>query len=419
MMSIPHSSSDRTSPTAPPLMLAMGFRPFFLLAGLHAATSLALWALWLGVHQAGGMIDAITIAPPPFQWHAHEMLFGFATAAIAGFLLTAVPNWTGTAPIQGARLGLLVAAWLAGRVAVWLSAALPAPLVLGLDAAFLPLLVAMQGPAILRASKPRNLVFVVLLLVLAAANVLSHLGMMDILESGPQTGQRLAVGVLVVMMTVVGGRIGPAFTGNWLRARGLEPGNTPGWLNAATVGTAVLWAVLWAAGDVLPARGTGSETVQGTLAALAAAATLARLSTWKGWLTRQEPLLWILHLGALWLGLGFILSALTAFGASAVPASAALHAFTAGAAGSLILGVMSRATLGHTGRALASDKLLTTAYILVTLGAALRVFAPIAAPQWYLEGVTLGGVLWVAAHVLFVVRFAPMLTAPRLDGRPG
>lgn len=414
MTSIPHPSSPLSSgagPARPPLMLAMGFRPFFLLAGLHAAFSLALWALWLGVHQLGGMVDAVTIAPPPFQWHAHEMLFGFSTAAVAGFLLTAVPNWTGTRPVQGWRLGLLVAAWLAGRAVVWLSAALPAPLVLAVDAAFLPLLALMQGPAIVRAGKPRNLVFVVLIALLATANVLSHLGMMEVLDGGPQAGQKLAIGVLVVMMTVVGGRVSPAFTGNWLRARGIDPGTTPGWLNAA----AIVSAVAWLAAEALAAP----DAVRGGIAAIAAVATLARLATWKGWLARREPLLWILHLGALWLGIGFALSAATLLGVSAVPGNSALHAFTAGAAGSLILGVMSRATLGHTGRALTCDRPLTAAYVLVTVAAALRVFGPIAAPQLYLEAVTLGGLAWVAGYGLFILRFAPILMAPRVDGRPG
>ncbi|MGC2857516.1 NnrS family protein [Novispirillum sp. DQ9] len=407
----PSPSSHAAAPARPPLMLSLGFRPFFLLAGLHAAGALALWALWLGIHQAGGLVDAVTLAPPPFQWHAHEMLFGFATAAVAGFLLTAVPNWTGTAPIQGWRLGLLVAAWLAGRAAVWFSAGLPAPLVLAVDAAFLPLLAAMQGPAIVRAGKPRNLVFVALLLALAAANVLSHLGMMDVLDGGPQAGQRLAVGVLVVMMTVIGGRVTPAFTGNWLRARGVEPGATPAWLNAAAIATAVAWGI----GDAVAAP----DALRGAVAALAAVATFARLATWRGWLTAREPLLWVLHLGGLWLGLGFALNAAHLLGADAVPAGAALHAFTAGAAGTLILGVMSRATLGHTGRALTADRLLTAAFVLVALAAAFRVLAPIFAPQWYLGAMVTGGVLWVAGYGLFVVRFAPMLTAPRADGRPG
>lgn len=416
MTSLPRPPAPLATTAPPPLLLTLGFRPFFLLAGLHAALSLALWALWLGVHQLGGMVDAVTIAPPPFQWHAHEMLFGFATAAVAGFLLTAVPNWTGTKPVQGGRLGLLVAAWLAGRAVVWFSAALPAPLVLAVDAAFLPLLALMQGPPIVRAGKPRNLVFVVLILLLAVANGLSHLGMMEVLEGGPLAGQRLAIAVLVVMMTVVGGRVGPAFTGNWLRARAIAPGTTPGWLNAAAIATAVTWLVVEAAA----AWGLAApDVLRGGLAAVAAAATLARLATWKGWLTRREPLLWILHLGALWLGIGFALSAATLLGVAAVPGNAALHAFTAGAAGSLILGVMSRATLGHTGRALTADRPLTAAYLLVNGAAALRVFGPIVAPQWYLEAVTLGGILWVAAYGLFIIRFAPILTAPRIDGRPG
>ncbi len=408
-----------TSPTKPvaqpPLMLSMGFRPFFLLAGLHAALALALWALWLGVHMAGGLIEAFTLAPPPFQWHAHEMLFGFATAAVAGFLLTAVPNWTATPPVRGGRLGLLVAAWLAGRAAVWLSASLPAWLVLAIDVAFLPLLVLMLGPAIVRAGKLRNMVFVVLLLTLGGASALSHLGMMGVLDGGPQVGQRLAIDVLVVLMTVVGGRVTPAFTGNWLRGRGITAGVTPTWLNSATIAAVVAFLVAGVLTDALALP----EAVRGIAAAAAAVLTLARLLTWRGWTTRGEPLLWVLHLGGLWLAIGFALSAASSLGVGAVPAGAALHAFTAGAAGTLILGVMSRAILGHTGRALASSPALTTAFALIVAAAALRVFGPILTPQWYLEVVVAGGVLWILAWILFLVRFAPMLVAPRTDGRPG
>lgn len=401
--------------TQPSLMLSLGFRPFFLLAGLHAALALALWALWLGVHLAGGLIEAFTLAPPPFQWHAHEMLFGFVTAAVAGFLLTAVPNWTATPPVRGGRLGLLVAAWLAGRAAVWLSASLPAWLVMAVDVAFLPLLVLLLGPSIVRAGKMRNMVFVVLLLTLAGASALSHLGMMGVLDGGPQIGQRLAIDVVVILMMVVGGRVTPAFTGNWLRSRGMAAGVTPTWLNSAAIGAAAAFLVAGVLTDLVALP----EAVRGIAAAAAAILTLARLLTWRGWTTRGEPLLWVLHLGALWLVVGFALNAASTFGVDAVPAGTALHAFTAGAAGTLILGVMSRAILGHTGRALASSPALTTAFALIGGAAMLRVFGPIFTPQWYLEVVVVGGVLWILAWILFLVRFAPMLVTPRADGRPG
>lgn len=393
----------------PSLLLAMGFRPFFLLAGLHGAVALALWALWLSAPLAGGDVEAAILAPSPFQWHAHEMLFGFAAAAVAGFLLTAVPNWTASPPIQGGRLALLVAAWLAGRAAVWMSAALPGWLVLVVDVAFFPLLALMLAPGLIRAGKPRNAVFIALLLLFAAASLLSHLGMMGLLDAGPQAGQRLAVDVLVVMMTVIGGRITPAFTGNWLRARGQQPGTTPGWLNAATIGAAV--GVLLAGLLGLP------DVVRGLLAAVAAVLTLARLATWRGWAVLSEPLLWVLHVGALWLAVGFALTAAALLGGP-VPAAAALHAFTAGAAGLLIIAVMSRATLGHTGHPLASGRLLTAAFLFIIAAAALRVFGPLVVPS-YLGAMAAAGALWVAGFGLFLVRFVPLLLAPRADGRPG
>lgn len=387
-------------------LLSAGFRPFFLLAAVHAVAAMAFWLVWLGIHLLNGAIAELSIGMPPHVWHGHEMLFGFVSAAVAGFLLTAVPNWTGTAPVSGRRLGLLVAAWLAGRGAVWASAALPPVLVVAADAAFLPLLGLMLAGPLVGAGKLRNTGFLVLLAVLSSALLLSHAGIYGWLDDGGFIGRLIAVDVAAVMMAVIGGRITPAFSRNWLRARGGDLPMTPTALDRA----AILMAALVLASDVLSPW--LSDTTRGVPALIAGGLLLVRLAVWRGWRVRTEPLLWVLHLGALWLAVGFLLrgGALTW---AWMPETTALHAHTVGAAGTLVLGVMSRATLGHTGRPLSADGVLTSAFVLVSLAALCRLIPPLAWPGVYLEAMVVAGLLWCAAAGLFLLRMTPALVAPR------
>lgn len=387
-------------------LLSAGFRPFFLLAAAHAVTAMAFWLGWLAVHLLNGAVTELSIGMPPHVWHGHEMLFGFVSAAVAGFLLTAVPNWTGTAPLAGRQLGVLVAVWLAGRAAVWLSASLPPLLVVVADAAFLPLLAAALAGPLVRAGKARNAGFLVLLAVLTAALLTSHAGIYGWLDDGGTLGRLLAIDVAAVMMVVIGGRITPAFSRNWLRARGGDLPATPATLDKAAVASVVLVLVADALSPLL------GDTPRGVLAVLAGIVLLARLATWRPARVRAEPLLWVLHLGALWLAAGFALRGGALLGGW-MTETTALHAHTVGAAGTLILGVMSRATLGHTGRPLTADGLLTAAFAAVTAAALARLLPPVLWPSVYLEAMVVAGLLWCLAAGLFLARLTPALVLPR------
>lgn len=385
-------------------LLSGGFRPFFLAAGLHAALSLVFWMVWLGVHHAGGAFVKISVSPPPYVWHAHEMLFGFAGAAVGGFLLTAVPNWTGHRPVAGMRLAALVWLWLAGRIALWSSAVLPGPVVAGLDLLFLPALISTLAGPVIRSGKRQNMAVIGVITLLWVAQLLSHLGMLDILQDGGRAGRLMALDVLTLLMTVIGGRITPAFSRNWLSAQGLPlPPAVPlmPWTPAAIIGILLVLAGDLSSQPMLTAGG----------ALLAAVALLVRLALWQGWRVRSEPLLLVLHVGALWMGIGYLLRGLAAL--SFLPEAASLHALTTGAAGTLILGVMCRASLGHTGRPLSSSPGLTSAFALVSLAALVRVLVPIALPGFYMEGMLLAGAAWVIAFGLFTAHFLPILTTPR------
>lgn len=396
------------SPAAapPPVILSLGFRPFFLLAGLHAALSMALWVVWLGTHLMNAAIIDLSIAGSPYVWHGHEMVFGFLTAAIAGFLLTATPNWTGTPPITGTRLAVLVAAWLAGRVGLWCSAWLPVWMVIGLDALFLPLLAIMLAMPLIRAGKRANMMFIALIFMMAVGGLLSNLGSFGFLEDGGRMGRLIGIDVAVMMMVVVGGRVTPAFSRNWLNAKGKVATDiaAPRWLERPAIGFAAL--ALLAELTPLPA------SVPAILMVVAGILLLARLWCWRPWRVTAEPLLWVLSLGALWVAAGFILRG-AAVALPMLSETAALHGHAIGAAGTMIAGIMTRASLGHTGRSLIASPLMILTYGFVTTAAVTRILGPTLLPDLTLESLVLAGCLWIIAFLLFVVEFAPILLSPR------
>lgn len=389
---------------AGPVLFAAGYRPFFLFAGVQTALTLPLWlAVYTGVVSLNlPFADAL--------WHGHEMVFGFAGAAVGGFMLTAVPNWTGATPVSGRPLMVLFALWLAGRVGFTLAGILPPLLVAVLDLSYLPVLAAILAIPLVRAGKGRNMAFLALLAVFWAANGAVHAG----LAWGwpdPMAAVYAGVFLLLLMIAVVGGRIIPAFTQNWLRMQGHPVEiKTPAWIEKggscgilAAAGVTTLLAPQSVAASVL-------LIVAGLIHAV-------RLIGWQGYRTITNPILAVLHLGYLWLAVGLLL-----WGASglvdAVPVSAALHALTAGAIGTMILAVMSRAALGHSGRPLIASPMVTAAYGLVAIAAVLRVIAPLSgdAQMALTHG---GGMLWALAWLLFVVAYAPIMLRPRADGRPG
>ncbi len=385
--------------------LSYGFRPFFLFAGLYAVLGMAAWLAWIGLNAAGGPILGFGADFQPFQWHAHEMLFGYTTAAFAGFLLTAAPGWTRRAPVSGGPLALLAAAWALGRAAVWLSAYLAPALVAVLDLSFLALLFGLVFGTLTGGSK-RHLVFLGVLVLLFAANAMVHLERLGFTGDSAAAGHLLAIDTYIVLITVIGGRVIPAFTRNALRRDGDDDPLPPRpWLDriAMLSVVAVLAAGQFAPGGALP----------GWLALAAALINGLRLAGWRGWRILDQPIMWILHLGYAWLvaGLAFKGAALVGGG---IDETTALHVLTIGAIGSMTLGIMTRAGLGHTGRALRVAPAITFAYLALSAAAVIRVGAPLWLPEFYNAAMLAAGLSWCVAFAVFSWVYWPILTRPRV-----
>jgi uncharacterized protein involved in response to NO len=394
-----------------------GFRPFFLLASAYAFAFLAAWLAFLQ-----GWLPAPTWLGP-IRWHAHEMIFGFVGAAIAGFLLTAVPVWTQTRPVTGGRLAALAGLWVAGRAVMALSGRLPPSVVAVVDLAFFPALIAAIAPPVLAAGNPRNYGFPVVLLALFTANALTHLEANGLAIGGARVALRGAVYLICVLVVVIGGRIIPAFTANALRRVGSAAQvRSFAWLDRLAVPLLlVFFATDLAASGSRPAHSAGWAgwaSWAGWAGLLAAAVLGLRMLGWQTRRTLGDPLLWSLHLGYVWLPVGV---ACLAFGdlTGALARTTGLHTLTAGSFGTMVLSVMSRVSLGHTGRPLVPDRVVVVAYLLVAVGALLRIAGPIAVPVLAMSSLMLSGILWAAAFALFAGVYWPILTAPRIDGQPG
>ncbi|MGE5146435.1 MAG: NnrS family protein [Candidatus Eiseniibacteriota bacterium] len=377
--------------------LTFGYRPFFLFAGVYGAVAIVLWLLILYGHVAlPGELD-------PVVWHQHEMIFGFAAAAIAGFLLTAVPNWTGRLPVAGWPLGLLVALWLAGRGAVFATASIgPWPAAV-IDGAFLPVFAAVVLREIVAGRNWRNAKVAIPVALLALCNLAVHAESVGLVEDSARPALRLAIFLVLTLIAIVGGRIVPSFTRNWLVKRGaaaLPKSYTA--LDGAAVG---LVPVLGLAFVVFP-----DSPATAALALAAALVHALRLALWRGYRTGAEPLVWILHVGYAWLPIGFAIVGAALF-VDDVDIGAALHALTAGAFGTMTLAVMTRASLGHSGRPLVASRATTLCYLLVIAAALVRVAAPIGG--WPVFGYEASAALWVAAFGLFSVTYFPVLVLPR------
>lgn len=386
--------------------LGEGWRVFFLFAGIYAVFSGMVWTGWLGIHAFGGMVTSTPFAPPPHLWHAHEMVFGYASAAMGGFFLTAVPNWTGT---PAARRGFIAAAaglWLAGRVAMWFSASLPVGLVAVVDLAFLPVLGAKILTQLLNRPKPQNMMFLGILALVWTGNLMVHLDWAGLTGSG-DSGLRLGLYGTCALIAVLGGRVTPAFTRNAMhrsgRTGGLPQSRQP--LEIATIALVLLATVAVA----LPLP----EPVFALLALGAGTAQLLRGALWRpGW-TWGQPILWVLHLGMAMLGLGFVLAGLAALGIGSEVA--ALHVLGIGAVGGMTLGVMSRASLGHGGHPLVAPGPVALAYGLIALSALTRWGGSSLGIGTYYAGVLTAGTLWIAAFMLATATLWPVLTGPRAD----
>ena len=394
------TAAPQHSPQSGLALLSAGFRPFFLLSALWSALAIPLWLISFA---GEGAFPSVL---PPLVWHVHEMVFGFGAATVAGFLLTAIPDWTDRQPLQGAPLACLALLWVAGRAGVLISTRIGADAAAFLDLAFPIAFLGLVAREIVAGRNWRNLPIVAALTFLLLGNLLVHFAAVGITATA-EIGNRLGVATLLMLISIVGGRIIPSFTRNWLSRERPEipPPRVFGGLDRTVLAVTAVALALWV---LEPAH---LATVWAALAA--GLAHSARLARWRGFATLREPLLWVLHLGYGWLALGFILLALS--GAVALlPHTAALHALTAGAIGTMTLAVMTRASLGHTGRPLAAGPGTTAIYLLVTLAAVLRLFAPLTAAH-YLVVLSLAGAAWSGAFGLFVLVYARSLTLPRLQ----
>jgi uncharacterized protein involved in response to NO len=384
-------------------LFSYGFRPFFLGAGVYAFVVMGIWVAWLSMQMPGWAM----FGSSPFAWHAHEMIFGFAAAAVAGFLLTAVPNWTGALPLSGSPLVLLFVVWLLGRVAM-LAAGLLGPVFAAVvDLAFLPLLGISAALQLFVKPAPRNFMLLAILAAMVGANVAYHLANSGIRPGEELGGLRFALMLLALMIAIIGGRVIPAFTHNWLHLNRASP-RLPQrltWLDASSIVSVALLALL----QVLPAP----DWIQGCIALFAALANGSRLFLWHGAPTWRAPIVFVLHVGYAWLVAGLLLIGAAAFG-SGLPSVAADHAFGAGAVATMIMAIMTRASLGHTGRAIVAPHPVALAYGLLTFAALLRVFGAILGPSHYLGILQVAGLAWIGAFGLFVVVYAPILMTPRI-----
>ncbi len=387
-----------------------GFRPFFLGASVYTALMMSVWLAVVATATAGVPGYWLPVFGSAISWHAHELVFGFAAAGIAGFLLTAVPNWTGALPLSGAPLAALFLVWFAGRIAMILSAALPYALVAAVDVLFLPLVGGAAAYQLFTRPAARNLVFLLILAALTAGDVVFHAGASGLLSVDPLAAARFSLFVVVSMIAIIGGRIIPAFTHNWmhLNAGHAQMPRRLAWLDALSIISIVVFALM--------SLGDTPRHWQGLVAVIAALSNGIRLSLWRGWATRTAPIVWILHIGYAWIVIGFSLLAVCAFVPS-IPGTLAMHALGAGAIGTMILAVMSRASLGHTGRPIVATQQIVIAYVLVILSAVVRILGPLAVPQFTSAVLALAALAWIAAYALFAVVYAPILTTPRIHSK--
>lgn len=381
-------------------VFALGFRAFFASAGLAA---LALMVLWNAITQGHFSFGQYF---PNQYWHGHEMLLGYTAAVIAGFLLTAVKNWTGKPTTTAAQLFGLCLLWLYGRLLPFYAGLLPDALIALIDWLFLPTLTYLVAKPIIERQQFRNLQFIGLLLLLITGNTLIHLELLGLAAHTASTGILLIIATIIVLILVIAGRVFPFFT-----ERGI-PGSliirNPTWDAASLISAGIVF--------VLQLFGI-SGTFLALAAILAVIANTSRLINWYVSRIWYVPLLWVLYLGYGWIILGFLLLTFSSY--SLIPSSLALHAFTVGGIGVLTLGMMARVALGHTGRVLKASNTIAIAFALINIAALIRVLLPIAFPGWYQVLIYISTLFWLAAFSLFLFVYGPIVTSPRIDGQEG
>lgn len=381
-----------------PLLFSHGFRAFFLFSGLWAGLAMILWIFYLAMG-----LD-IPSAMAGVDWHMHEMVFGYASGVIAGFLLTAVPNWTGRMPITGWPTAALVGLWVLGRIVIFFSLYLPfwAPLVV--EGSFLPLFGAVIGREIIGGQNRKNLKILLIIALLAAANIWFHVQSLNG-DAYEGTAIRSGVALIVMLISVIGGRVVPSFTRNWLARQGRHPLPVP--FNGFDRLTLALSALSLAGWLIFP-----DALVAHLALVFCGLLHLMRLGRWQGVQTLREPMVWVLHAGYVFVPLGFLMAGLQAYLPDYLSPAAIPHAWTSGAIGTMTIAMMTRASLGHTGRPVTATPPILFVYLSVIGATLLRMGAEFfPASTGLLHG---AGTLWILAFGLFVMIYLPILTRPRL-----
>jgi uncharacterized protein involved in response to NO len=399
------ASFSRSDPDQQPALLSYGFRPFFLAAGLYAVVAMVAWMGWLGLHNMHASVNSPSISMAPHLWHGHEMLFGYASAAAAGFMLTAVPSWTGARRVAGLPLLLLALLWIAGRAAVWFSAWIPPLVVALIDLSFLPLLTMVMAAGLMLRPQPRNLVFLGLLAALAVANLQVHLEWMEYAVGDATQGLASAVMIFSLMVVIVGGRVVPSFTRNALiRLKTSRP--LP--VSSPAIDRLSVLSATMVAGLSLAAA---PDRLLALACAAAAAFNAIRMIRWQTVAVIGQPILWSLHLAYGLLVAGYAaVAADKGFGLSGFSGQ---HLLGVGALGCMTLAIMTRAALGHTGRALEVRPIIAAAYLLVAAAAVVRGVGAYLVPQHYFGVMFLAGGLWILAFSAFAVVYFPILIQQR------
>lgn len=380
-------------------LFVLGFRPFFTLAALFAPLLLALWFFQLSGKLTLSNYYSAT------GWHAHEMLFGYTAAVIAGFLLTAAGNWTGIKMIHGRRLAILSIIFLAGRFAPFMTE-LPHWIIAAIDAIFLPLVTAILAAPIIRAKQWSNLIFIPILLAMTAANLTVHLTALEVIDVNIVLGSRAMLYLVIFLIVVMGGRVIPFFT-----ERGVQGVTTKKW--TAIEHLSGISVLLVAISDLF----FGLADITGYLALFAAMINLIRLYGWYSNRIWSVPLVWVLQTAYTWIIFGFILKGLMLFNLSQSVFS--YHAFTVGGIGIMTMGMMARVSIGHTGRLMQVNRWVVLAFIILNLATVVRVILPMLMHDYYLQLIQLASVLWIISFIIFALVYIPMLLQARVDGREG
>jgi len=392
--------TPRLKPFSGPALLSYGFRPFFLLGAAYAGLGIVIWLpMFFGEF-------AMPTAFSPLDWHIHEMLYGYLPAVITGFLLTAIPNWTGRLPLQGGSLAGLVTVWIAGRIAVSISAVIGPLTSATVDVLFLLLVASATGREVIAGRNWRNLPAIFIVLIFLAGNVIFHVE--DYATGNAEFSARLGIAAVVMLIALIGGRVIPSFTRNWLARE--NPGRLPvpfGRFDQAVLLVSVIAMVSWVANPAW--IGTAA------LMLFAGAAQTLRIARWAGHRTWPDRLVLILHIGYAFVPLGFVMLAAHVFVPRFISISAAMHAWTTGAVGTMTLAIMTRASLGHTGHVLAAGALTHGIYAAVVMAAVLRIAAAVL-PDATTVLLQAAGAAWVAAFWMFAAGYGPLLLRSRRIG---